>query len=94
MLYVATDVGIFRKKINDNEPFEKIITSENYKAKLAKVWDSKIWVLPDSGPIRVYDLLSLKELPTFLNNNKGYSSFVLSIVFPFIFILKLGIVAV
>ncbi|WP_313027884.1 histidine kinase [Soonwooa sp.] len=74
MLYVATDVGIFRKKINDNEPFEKIITSENYKAKLAKVWDSKIWVLPDSGPIRVYDLLSLKELPTFLNNNKSFFS--------------------
>ncbi|WP_300672245.1 histidine kinase [Soonwooa sp.] len=73
-LYVATDIGIFRKSVADNDAFEKIIACDNYKAKLAKVWDSKIWVLPDSGPIRVYDLITFKELNNFLTNKESFFS--------------------
>ncbi|MGX9986007.1 sensor histidine kinase [Soonwooa purpurea] len=73
-LYVATDIGIFRKNINNDAAFEKIISTSSYKPKLAKVWDSKIWVLPDAGPIWVYDLKTFQELSNYINNTASFFS--------------------
>lgn len=68
-LLVGTENGVYSANPKDENPSFKKIISTPEKIKKALIHKGKIWALPESGKIKIYDAKTLKEIPDFIKNN-------------------------
>lgn len=68
-LLIGAENGVYSiNPGNLNSSFRKIISTPE-KIKKALIHKGKIWALPESGKIRIYDEKTFQEIPDFIRNN-------------------------
>lgn len=72
-LLIGAENGVYSiDPKNENSSFRKIISTPE-KIKKALIHQGKIWALPESGKIKIYDAKTFREIPDFIrNNHTGY----------------------
>lgn len=72
-LLIGTENGIYSiDPKNEKASFQKIISTSE-KIKKALLHHGKIWTIPESGKIGVYDAKTFREIPNFIKNyNESY----------------------
>ncbi|WP_353197276.1 histidine kinase, partial [Parapedobacter defluvii] len=71
-LLVSTEKGVYGiDPANENSSFRKIISTPQ-KIKKALIHNGKIWTLPESGQIGIYDANTYDEIPHFIKNIDDY----------------------
>ncbi len=67
-ILIGADKGVYSMNLKNENSFRKIISTPE-KIKKALIYNGKIWALPESGEIRIYDAKTFRKIPGFIRNN-------------------------
>jgi ligand-binding sensor domain-containing protein/two-component sensor histidine kinase len=71
-LLAGTETGVYSLNMNDKNPvFEKIIPTP-YKTVKALEEGNRIWAMPETGRIRVYDAVTYREIENYIKNEADF----------------------